>query len=250
MYSQRSSPESVYTGMSPRGPPSHSSWQHRPSMRSQTPQSIPESIFEGVPTTPDIETDLPIHPEDLAPPYRPAGQYPMHYPPQQRVGPRPPHHEPHFQHHEPSLPMADAETQNAAAVIIQKAFRAKAAFRASHVAHRLRRKAQRRAGAEARKTVDPQSMGADYSLVGAGRNLKWLFEDRGATISSLKGNDVSEMRIGDHLVAVNDVIVDNMLKEEIKLIWKREHGASEYTTLYFRRGQNQNAPSPSPFSNH
>jgi hypothetical protein len=241
MYSQRTSPDSFYPNTSPRASvhsfPQPGYWQHR---RSHTPSSVPDELMGAmVSPTPDIETDLVISPEDLAPPFHAGAHHPMYHPPQPRAAPRAPHPEPGFL-------MPDAETQNAAAVLIQKAFRSKAARRASHVAHRLRRKAQRRAGAEARKTVEPHEMGADYSLIGVGRNLKWAFTGTGATISSLKGNDVSEMSIGDHLVAVNDVTVDGMTKEDIKIVWKREHGASEYTTLYFRRALQNQVSSPMP----
>lgn len=140
----------------------------------------------------------------------------------------------------------DEDLQNNAAIVIQKAFRTKSARRAAHVAHRLRRKAARRAGAEARKAVTPTQMGADYCLIGIGRNLKWAFNDRGATVSSFKGGPVSEMQLNDHLVAVNDVNVVGMRKDEIKHIWKREHGASEFTTLYFRRAQGSAVPAPQP----
>jgi len=246
MYTQRTSPD---YGMSPRTSVGY--WQHR---RSHTPSSLPESLLEGHPvsSTPDIETDLVISPEDLVGPYHHGGHHPMYRPPplpphmspQPRVAPRMVQHDPIDPYDD--FPIADAETQHAAAMLIQKAFRSRTARRASHVAHRLRRKANRRAGAEARKTVSPQTMGADYSLVGVGRNLKWAFTDSGATISSLKGNDVSEMSIGDHLVAINDTIVDGMSKDDIKIVWKREHGASEYTTLYFRRELQSSASAASP----
>lgn len=225
----RASPEygnPYYGNMSPRN-------QRRSytscSSRAESAMSIAESLVEGPvsthASTPDIDLDVVLTQEDMLPqitttPHN-AGMGPVGASAQRSRPPR--------------LNSMDEDTQNTAALIIQKAFRAKSARRAAHVAHRLRRKAARRAGAEARKAVSPETMGADYLLLGVGRNLKWAFNDRGATVSSYKGGPFGPLELGDHLIAVNDVYMADMRKEEIKQIWKREHGASEFTTLYFRR---------------
>lgn len=77
---------------------------------------------------------------------------------------------------------------------------------------------------------------ADLKVTGLGRHLKWVFDDDGAMISNFKDGAVGNLQVGDRLVAINDHEVDGMSKHDILKAWKSEHGASEFTTLFFKRG--------------
>lgn len=86
-----------------------------------------------------------------------------------------------------------------------------------------------------RANMPPEAFSADIKATGIGRELKWAFDSDGCYISSFKNAPVADLLEGDRLVAINEFPLDGLQKDRILELWKREHGASEFTTLFFRK---------------
>lgn len=153
----------------------------------------------------------------------------------------------------------DAGIDDVAVVMIQKCMRGKLARTAvstlrEKMSRRMARAARRASRLKAAedaltgegvhhvttnmaKVREPWEFGADYCVLGEGRNVKWAFDDRGAVVSSKKPKADPLLSIGDRLVAINDRRALGCGKSEVKTLWKDERGASEATVLYFIRAQ-------------
>mmetsp|Transcript_74538 Transcript_74538/g.132116 ORF Transcript_74538/g.132116 Transcript_74538/m.132116 type:complete len:625 (-) Transcript_74538:18-1892(-) len=131
-------------------------------------------------------------------------------------------------------PRAGLERQQTAESEDSKTREEEEAERSALKARALAR-AERRQHAAERAEVPVEQHHADLKVTGLGRHLKWFFDENGARISNFKDGAVGNLQVGDRLVAVNDQEVDGMSKEHILRVWKQEHGASEFTTLFFQR---------------